>query len=111
MPLPPGALTSRRANIDMAQIFHRSTNFISRFSVFASLFLVGLALTGVLLAARAPYLTNQNVTRDQPIQFSHKHHVGRRRHRLPLLPHGRREFRDGRRSSDQDVHELPFGAV
>ena len=36
----------------------------------------GIALTGVLLAARSPYLTNQNVTRDQPIQFSHKHHVG-----------------------------------
>ncbi len=60
----------------MAQIFHRSTNFISRFSVFSSLFLVGLALTGVLLAARSPYLTNQNQTEDQPIQFSHKHHVG-----------------------------------
>jgi len=60
----------------MAQIFHHSTNFISRFSVFSSLFLVGLALTGVLLAARSPYLTNQNVTREQPVQFSHKHHVG-----------------------------------
>ena len=60
----------------MAQIFHRSTNFISKFSVFAGVFLAGIALTGVLLAARSPYLTNQNVTRDQPIQFSHKHHVG-----------------------------------
>jgi hypothetical protein len=60
----------------MAQIFHRSTNFISRFSVFSSLFLVGLALTGILGAARSPYLTNQNQTRQQPVQFSHKHHVG-----------------------------------
>jgi hypothetical protein len=60
----------------MAQIFHRSTNFISRFSVFSSLFLVGLALTGILGAARSPYLTNQNISRQQPIQFSHKHHVG-----------------------------------
>ena len=60
----------------MAQIFHRSTNFISRFSVFSSLFLVVLALTGILGAARSPYLTNQNVYRQQPIQFSHKHHVG-----------------------------------
>ena len=40
------------------------------------MFLAGIALTGVLLAARAPYLTNQFMTRDQPIQFSHKHHVG-----------------------------------
>jgi hypothetical protein len=60
----------------MAQIFHRSTNFISRFSLFSSLFLAGLALTAVLGAARSPYLTGQYVTRDQPIQFSHKHHVG-----------------------------------
>ncbi len=60
----------------MAQIFHRSTNFISKFSVFAGVFLAGLALTGVLLAARSPYLTNQFISRDQPIQFSHKHHVG-----------------------------------
>jgi Cytochrome c7 and related cytochrome c len=60
----------------MAQIFHRSTNFISRFSVFSSLFLGGLALTGILGAARSPYLTNQNQTRQQPVQFSHKHHVG-----------------------------------
>jgi Cytochrome c7 and related cytochrome c len=60
----------------MAQIFHHSTNFISRFSVFSSLFLAGLALTGILGAARSPYLTNQNQTRQQPVQFSHKHHVG-----------------------------------
>src|ERR1700736_15003 len=60
----------------MAQIFHRSTNFISRFSVFFGLFLAGLALAGVLGLARSPYLTNQNITREQPIQFSHKHHAG-----------------------------------
>jgi hypothetical protein len=60
----------------MAQIFHRSTNFISRFSVFSSLFLAALAVTAIIGAARSPYLTNQNITRAQPIQFSHKHHVG-----------------------------------
>ena len=36
----------------------------------------GLALTGVLVVARSPYITNQRITRDQPVQFSHKHHVG-----------------------------------
>src|SRR6202795_1727782 len=60
----------------MAQIFHRSTNFISRVSVFFGALLAALALGGVMGLARAPYLTNQNVTREQPIQFSHKHHVG-----------------------------------
>src|SRR6058998_631080 len=60
----------------MAQIFHRSTNFIARFSVFSALFLVGIALVAVLAVARSPYMTRQNITREQPVQFSHKHHVG-----------------------------------
>jgi len=60
----------------MAQIFHRSTNFISRSSLFASLFLVLLGLGGVLGLARSPYYTNQFISRSQPVQFSHKHHVG-----------------------------------
>src|SRR6266852_4634506 len=60
----------------MAQIFHRSTNFIARFSVFSALFLVGVALVAVLAVARSPYMTRQNVTREQPVQFSPKHRVG-----------------------------------
>jgi hypothetical protein len=60
----------------MAQIFHRSFNFISRLSLSGLVFLGGLALTGVLVVARSPYITNQRVTREQPVQFSHKHHVG-----------------------------------
>jgi hypothetical protein len=60
----------------MAQIFHRSTNFISRFTLFSGLFLVGLALLVLGAIARSPYLTNQNIAREQPVQFSHKHHVG-----------------------------------
>jgi hypothetical protein len=60
----------------MAQIFHRSTNFISRFSLFSAIFLAGLALTGILALARSPYFTRQNTFREQPVQFSHKHHVG-----------------------------------
>src|SRR5262244_4208208 len=60
----------------MAQIFHRSTNFIARFSLFSAIFLAGLALTGILALARSPYFTRQNISREQPVQFSHKHHVG-----------------------------------
>jgi hypothetical protein len=60
----------------MAQIFHRSTNFIARFSVFSTFFLVGVALVAVLAVARSPYMTRQNISREQPVQFSHKHHVG-----------------------------------
>src|SRR5438105_11957623 len=60
----------------MAQIFHRSTNFIARFTVFSFIFIMGFAVLAVLQAARSPYLTRQNITREQPVQFSHKHHVG-----------------------------------
>src|SRR5213082_990500 len=60
----------------MAQIFHRSTNLISRFSVFSFFFIMGFAVLVGLAAARSPYLTRQNITREQPVQFSHKHHVG-----------------------------------
>ena len=60
----------------MAQIFHRSANFLARFSLLGTVVLGGLALTGVLVVARSPYITNQRVSRNQPIQFSHKHHVG-----------------------------------
>jgi Cytochrome c7 and related cytochrome c len=60
----------------MAQIFHRSTNFISRFSLVSVVLLVGLGLAGVMGLARSPYYTNQYISREQPIQFSHKHHAG-----------------------------------
>src|SRR5499425_1271927 len=60
----------------MAQIFHRSTNFIARFSLFSGIFLAGLGLTAVLGLARSPYFTRQYISRAQPVQFSHKHHVG-----------------------------------
>jgi len=60
----------------MAQIFHRSTNLIARFSLFSGIFLLGLAVTGVLGLARSPYFTRQNISYSQPLQFSHKHHVG-----------------------------------
>jgi len=38
--------------------------------------MIGLALVVALAAARSSYYTNQNIAREQPIQFSHKHHVG-----------------------------------
>jgi hypothetical protein len=60
----------------MAQIFHRSANYIARASLLGVAVLGGVALTAVFVLARSPYITNQNVTRTQPIQFSHKHHVG-----------------------------------
>ncbi|GAC1666274.1 MAG: cytochrome c3 family protein [Candidatus Acidiferrum sp.] len=60
----------------MAQIFDHSSNFAARASLLGAILLATLGLVGVLGAARSPYYTRQNITHDQPIQFSHKHHAG-----------------------------------
>src|SRR6266699_1913221 len=60
----------------MAQIFHRSTNTISRVSIFGAVAVFGLMLWMFYDLEASPYTTQQNVARDQPVQFSHAHHVG-----------------------------------
>src|SRR5580658_3373577 len=60
----------------MAQIFHPSTNTISRVTIFGGLILVCL-LVGIMYEVEdSSYVTNADVVRQQPVQFSHKHHVG-----------------------------------
>jgi cytochrome c7-like protein len=58
------------------QIFHRSTNTLSRLSIFGALFLVAGLLWGIATFNRSAYMTQERVARTQPVQFSHKHHVG-----------------------------------
>src|SRR5918995_7471404 len=60
----------------MAQIFHRSTNTISRVSIFGTLFIVAGLLWLVAQIHRSPWITDARVAREQPIQFSHERHVG-----------------------------------
>jgi hypothetical protein len=60
----------------MAQIFHHSTNTLSRLSIFGALFLAGATLWAILELNRSPIVTRQNVARTQPVPFSHQHHVG-----------------------------------
>src|SRR5437868_6589605 len=60
----------------MAQIFHRSTNTISRFTIFGSLVVVAVGLWTALQLERSPYTTFAGVARPQPVPFSHAHHVG-----------------------------------
>jgi hypothetical protein len=59
----------------MAQIFHRSTNTFSKLSIFGSLFLIAGLAYGVTLINRSGYVTRAGVAREQPIPFSHRHHV------------------------------------
>ncbi len=59
----------------MAQIFHRSTNTLSRLSIFGAIFvLAGLAWLAAAIN-RSSYVTRVSVARDQPVPFSHEHHV------------------------------------
>ncbi len=60
----------------MAQIFHRSTNTISRVSIFGAVFLIGGLLWLTAQVHRSSWNTDAHVAREQPIQFSHERHVG-----------------------------------
>jgi hypothetical protein len=59
----------------MTQIFHPSTNTISRVSIFGALFFGVALLFIVYMIFRSPYVTGVNVVVDQPVPFSHEHHV------------------------------------
>jgi len=60
----------------MAQIFHPSTNTISRVTIFGGLILLIVVVTGLATINESPYITEVGVARTQPVPFSHKHHVG-----------------------------------
>jgi len=60
----------------MAQIFHPSTNTISRVTIFGGLILLIAVVTGLATINESPYITEVGVARIQPVPFSHKHHVG-----------------------------------
>jgi hypothetical protein len=60
----------------MSQIFHRSTNTLSKASIFGAIFVAGAALWVTLEVNRSPYVTRAFEAREQPVPFSHAHHVG-----------------------------------
>jgi len=60
----------------MAQVFPRSANAVARVTLLG-IVAAPLGALGLLwLIVRSPYVTNAGVPVDQPIPFSHKHHVG-----------------------------------
>jgi len=59
----------------MSQIFHRSTNTLSRATIFGAVFVIA-ALGWVLYAVQgSPFVTYAGVRKPQPVPFSHQHHV------------------------------------
>ncbi|MGH9574132.1 MAG: cytochrome c3 family protein [Candidatus Acidiferrales bacterium] len=58
------------------QIFHRSTNLISRFTIFGGIVFVAFLGWALYTIALSSWYTRQNYTEQQPVPFSHRHHVG-----------------------------------
>jgi hypothetical protein len=59
----------------MAQIFHPSFRVISRASIIAAVIVIAVVGYVSLEMYRSGYATNVGVPREQPIPFSHEHHV------------------------------------
>src|SRR6516162_10019173 len=59
----------------MPQVFHRSTNTIARITILGALVIAGVVTWLLMVVFRSDYLTEVNVVRNQPVPFSHKHHV------------------------------------
>jgi hypothetical protein len=59
----------------MAQIFHPSTNTISRLTIFGGIILVIAAFSATAALYNSSYISEVGVPREQPVPFSHKHHV------------------------------------
>ena len=75
----------------MPQIFHHSTNFLAKLSIFGSIFILLAAVWAVAEVNRSSWNTGQWVERQQPVQFSL-----------------RRVFQQCWHAANQDLHELPF---
>ena len=60
----------------MSQIFHPSTNTIARVSIFGLVFFVAIAGWLVMALDRSSTVTRQQQVIEQPVPFSHDHHVG-----------------------------------
>lgn len=60
----------------MAQLFKPGANNIAKACLALAVILAGCVFYAYTQIARSSYLTNQYLQRPQPVQFSHRHHVG-----------------------------------
>jgi hypothetical protein len=67
---------ARRDFDTMSQIFHRQANIYSRLSIVAVIGFIAVLGGVVAMLHLSGYNTNQGMFVEQPIQFSHAHHVG-----------------------------------
>jgi len=60
----------------MSQVFSPASNVLAKVSLVAVALAVGGGLFLLDRLFRSPYTTQQKLAREQPVQFSHKHHAG-----------------------------------
>jgi hypothetical protein len=59
----------------MPQTFHRSANTLARASLLGMVLLLSSVGAALFKLQRSPYVTGQHIAPDQPVPFSHQHHV------------------------------------
>ncbi len=59
----------------MSQIFHHSTNTFAKATIFGALFVAAGALWILSEINRSSYVTQVGIAHEQPVPFSHDHHV------------------------------------
>ena len=59
----------------MSQIFHPAANAVAKGSIFGAVFIIAAAAWVFATLDVSPYYTEQDVSRAQPVPFSHEHHV------------------------------------
>jgi hypothetical protein len=57
------------------QIFHRSTNTVAKVSIFGAVFFIAFLAWVFSTLLRSSYATGQGIVLNQPVPFSHDHHV------------------------------------
>ena len=60
----------------MPQIFNRSANTLAKLSLALGLLAAGGAISLLIIFGKSSYVTRANEFIEQPLQFSHAHHVG-----------------------------------
>jgi hypothetical protein len=60
----------------MSQIFRPSTNTFTRITIFGAIFFLGFVTWVLTVLSSSSYATRADQAREQPVPFSHAHHVG-----------------------------------
>jgi hypothetical protein len=59
----------------MTQLFHKAANPLSKACIVGGIFIVAFSIYAFDLLYKSPYVDEKQVIRQQPVPFSHKHHV------------------------------------